>query len=112
MKVVIQCAASKHPGATRLRTRSGDEVVFVATPELCDSIPSGVCYVRPDDTCEEKAMTWRNALKRYNEEGRNPYKLYRAADLYTPKSRFANCTKSWQMRSTGKAFSFCRRAGA
>ncbi len=29
-------------------------------------------------------MTWRDALRRYNEEGENPYELCQAADLYTP----------------------------
>jgi hypothetical protein len=88
MKVIIQCAASKRPGAGKLRTRSGEEVVFVATtPKPCDSVPSGVLCVRPDDPCGEKTVTWRDALRRYNEEGGNPCNLYRAADLYTPKEQ-------------------------
>lgn len=78
MKVIIQCAASKQPDAGKLKTQSGEEVVFVANPKLCSSVPSGVSYVRPDDT-------WREMLTRYNEEGENRCKLYRAADLYAPR---------------------------
>ena len=85
MKVVIQCAASKHNCAGKLRTRSGEEVLFVADPERCVSVPVGMRYARPDDPCGEKAATWRDLLKRYNEQPDNPCKLFRAADLYTPK---------------------------
>ena len=84
MKVIIQCAASKNRDAGKLRTPAGREVVFVATP-LCPPVPSGVCCVRPDDPYGEQTMTWRDFLKRYNEERQNPWNLFRAADLYTPK---------------------------
>ncbi|MGH8058075.1 MAG: DUF6884 domain-containing protein, partial [Candidatus Entotheonellia bacterium] len=50
-------------------------------------VPSGVCYVRPDDPCGEKTMTWRDLLRHYNEERENPWNLFRAADLYTPTER-------------------------
>ena len=85
MKVIIQCAASKRHDAGKLRTLSGEEVVFVASPELCESVPSGVRYVRPDDRCGEQTMTWREKLTRYNEEGNNPCDLAGAAELYRPK---------------------------
>lgn len=87
MKIVIQCAASKRHDAGKLRTRSGEEVVFVASPELCESVPSGVRYVRPDDRCGEQAITWREKLIRYNEEGENPCNLCGASALYTPKEQ-------------------------
>ena len=84
MKVVIQCAGSKHSYAGRLETPSGEKVEFVATPELCKSVPPGVRYFKTDDLYGVKAMTWRDELTRYNEETENPYKLLRAADLCTP----------------------------
>jgi hypothetical protein len=84
MKFVMQCSASKDPKAGRLRTKSGDEVVFVADPALCAPIP-GVRYATPDDLCGEDGLTWRNALKRYNEQSENPCRLLRAAELYAPK---------------------------
>jgi hypothetical protein len=84
MKVVIQCAASKDARAGRLRTKSGDEVLFVANPALCTSIPSAR-YVTPDDLCGEDGLTWRNVLKGYNEQSENPCRLLQAAGLYTPK---------------------------
>ena len=85
MKVVIQCAASKYNCAGKLRSSSGEEVLFVADPERCVSVPAGMRYARPDDLCGEKAATWRDLLKHYNEQPDNPCKLFRAADLYAPK---------------------------
>jgi hypothetical protein len=87
MKVVIQCAASKHDYAGKLRTSSGEEVLFVADAQLCLSGPVGMRYAMPDDPCGEKAATWRDVLKRYNEQPENPCKLLRAADLYAPKEQ-------------------------
>ena len=86
MKVVIQCAASKRDHDGGFTTGSGEKLLFVAAPELCVSVPPGMRYARPDDPCgEEKAGTWRDMLKRYNEQPDNPCKLLRAADLYSPK---------------------------
>jgi hypothetical protein len=85
MKIVIQCAASKHDCAGKLRTSSGEDVLFVADPKLCVSVPAGMRYARPDDPCGDKAATWRDVLKRYNEQTDNPCSLLRAADLYAPK---------------------------
>ncbi len=88
MKVVIACAASKSPGgrpACKFRSRTKDEVLFVANRTLCQSLPKGVGYVEPDDRCGENHMTWREKLSLYNESGKNPDGLSRAADLYTPK---------------------------
>jgi hypothetical protein len=84
MKVVIQCAASKKDGAGTLRTASGEQVVFVANPGLCDSVPAGKRFASPDDSSGENNDTWRDALKRYNAQPDNPHGLLRAADLYTP----------------------------
>jgi hypothetical protein len=83
MKIVIQCAGRKYPGG-RLKTPSG-EIVFVAAPELCESIQPGVRYVNPNDRYEAEDITWRDKLERYNEQSENPCNLYRAADLYSPK---------------------------
>lgn len=87
MKVVIECAALKHPDAGRWRTALGEQVLFVANPQLCVSVPAGMRYARPDDPCREKAGTWRDLLREYNERSDNPYKLFPAAELYTPRER-------------------------
>lgn len=85
MKVVIQCAASKHVDAGRLRTRSGEDVLFVAAPALCDSAQARLHCARPDDLCDESDTSWRDVLNRYNDNPANPFKLLEAANLYAPK---------------------------
>jgi hypothetical protein len=87
MKVLIQCAASKNAKAGKLKTRSGEEVLFVANPEaeFCYSAPKGILYANPDNQIGEETTTWRDFLIRYNEQSENPNRLLRAADLYTPK---------------------------
>jgi hypothetical protein len=85
MRVVIQCAGRKHRDAGRLRSASGEEVIFVARPECCQSVPSFSRYCKPDDVVGPGRGTWRDVLKVYNQEGQNPYNLRRAADLYKHK---------------------------
>jgi hypothetical protein len=85
VKVVIQCAGRKRKGAPTLKGPAGEEVVFVAHPELCRSLPGGVRYCRPDDAVGPGPGTWRDALAAYNREGQNPLGLLRAADLYGPR---------------------------
>ena len=84
MKVVIQCAGLKQPDPRRLRKQTGEEIVFVAHPEQCESTPL-VRYCRPDDTVGPDDATWRDTLATYHREGTNPNQLRRAADLYRPK---------------------------
>jgi hypothetical protein len=84
MKVLIQCAASKNDRAGKLKTASGEQVLFVANPKPCASVLPGVRYARPDDSCGEDGTTWRDVLKRYNEQQDNPCRLLKAADLYAP----------------------------
>ncbi len=84
MKVVIQCAASKNDRAGKLTTTSGEPVLFVANPGVCPSVPWGLRYARPDDSCGANGTTWRDVLTRYNEQPENPCDICRAADLYRP----------------------------
>src|SRR5262249_4694069 len=84
MKVLIQCAASKSARAGKLTTALGEQVLFVASPDLCAWVPPGMRYTRPDDSCGKNGTTWRDVLTRYNEQADNPCKLFRAADLYAP----------------------------
>jgi hypothetical protein len=81
MIVVIQCAATKRPGAGCLVSASGRPVCFVAKPELA---PADTEYVhaRPDDL-SDNGRSWRQVLLEYNEHPvSNPLGLYRARELY------------------------------
>lgn len=84
MKVVIQCAATKHPDAGFFKTANGVCVSFVAHPEL--SPPnSGCLYKRPDDPSDTAGMTWRDKLSEYNlNDAGNPFGLLPAYQLYRP----------------------------
>ena len=80
MIVVIQCAASKRPGAGHLVTSIGKPVKFVAHPEIAPTDPACM-YARPDDRGE--SGTWRQMLVAYNDQpGDNPLGLYPAYQLY------------------------------
>jgi hypothetical protein len=79
--VVIQCAATKRPGAGFLRTQDGRKVLFVADPASAPP-SSELLYARPDDPSDTN-MTWREALLQYNQNpGANPLGLYSATELY------------------------------
>ena len=80
MIVVIQCAASKHPHAGRMRTASGTSVEFVADPESTPPAP-GVIHARPDELAGERS--WRQLLTEYNSQpANNPLGLLPAYKLY------------------------------
>ena len=86
MKIVIQCAASKDPGAGSLTDANGQPVLFVANPALAP--PSGTCtYARPDDPAGN-GLSWRDVLLEYNKgyerTGANPLGLLPAYRLYAP----------------------------
>lgn len=85
--VVIQCAASKQPGAGTF-TQDGLPIEFVAHPELATKDETCI-YAHPDD----KSVTgesWRNTLIKYNdrygESNENPLGLLQAWQLYTPRA--------------------------
>ena len=81
MKIVIQCAAQKQPGAGRMRTADGRSVFFVAHPSRVDS-NDGAVYAHPDEPCGE-GRTWRDHLLAHNESPKgNPLGLLPAYRLY------------------------------
>ena len=81
MKIVIQCAARKHPSAGRLRTTAGGEVLFVAQPALAPP-EAAVQDARPDDVSDD-GRTWRERLVACNAAADNPFNLLPAYRLYT-----------------------------
>jgi hypothetical protein len=84
MIVVIQCAASKRPGAGHLVTGSGKPIDFVANPKVAPLTLDRV-YARPDDLSGNGA-SWRNVLLDYNRKPNgNPLDLYPAYQLYENK---------------------------
>jgi hypothetical protein len=81
MIAVIQCAATKRPGAGCLRKQDGTAVKFVADPTRAPPTDR-YTYARPDDPSDTEA-TWRQVLLRYNAApGNNPLGLLRAFELY------------------------------
>ncbi len=82
MKVIIQCAASKAPGAGCLETRTGQPVKFVAQPEEAPRRKEWI-YARPDDLSDVPGQSWREQLVTYNMTGHdNPFGLLEAYRLY------------------------------
>lgn len=82
MKVVIQCAGRKQPGAASLQALDGRPVRFVAHPELAPPSPTHA-HARPDDVSED-GRSWRERLLDYNnrESKANPLRLLPAWRLY------------------------------
>lgn len=87
MNIVIQCAASKHPGGS-FKTRSGETVCFVANPKIASELAPrpGYIYATPDDPCADApGYTWRQRLEEYVlNEPKNPLGLLDAYELYNP----------------------------
>jgi hypothetical protein len=85
MIVVIQCAASKRPGAGHLVERDGKLVDLVAHPEIAPAKSRRV-YARPDDI-SDRGISWREQLWKYNENPKtNPLGLCPAYQLYENKT--------------------------
>ncbi len=80
MKIVIQCASKKTPGAGCLTTGDGRRVSFIAHPEVAPSDRDKI-YARPDDLASD-GKTWREILLAYNELENNPCNLLPAYKLY------------------------------
>jgi hypothetical protein len=81
MKIVIQCAARKLPGAKTFLTAGDRRVVFVARPGEALEQP-GTIYARPDDDAGD-GDTWRKKLLAYNDNpAANPLGLLPAYRLY------------------------------
>ena len=81
MRIVIQCANTKAPGAGSLRTSTGKPVSFVAQP-LGAPLDGYVVFARPDDPADVGGGSWRDLLTTYNATPSNPLKLAPAGRLY------------------------------
>jgi hypothetical protein len=57
MIVVIQCAATKRPGAGCVRSAAGRPVIFVADPASAPADGAHL-YARPDDM-SDTGVSWR-----------------------------------------------------
>jgi hypothetical protein len=86
MKICIQCAASKCPDGYLIDS-IGKKLQFVASPEKAPTDEPDTLFVKPATLCEGKGTSWQEIVKRYNDKGGNPYKLYQAADLYRPSNK-------------------------
>jgi len=91
MKIVIQCAAKKHPEAGYLKDRSGKSVMFVAAPELIQPHQEYI-YQKPDDSTAD-GLSWRLKLLQYNNAGSNPDNLFPAYKLYMNSAYHGLVTK-------------------
>lgn len=81
MIVVIQCAGRKKPNAGHLRKASGEQVMFVANPNLIPPT-EGVTFAHPDDEAVP-GISWRSQLAEYNKTPDvNPLNLLPAWQLY------------------------------
>jgi hypothetical protein len=79
--VIIQCAATKHAEAGRMKSAEGKSVVFVGKPESAPPAHAH-SYARPDDL-SDAGKSWREALLEYNRTAKNnPLGLYPAYRLY------------------------------
>jgi hypothetical protein len=79
--VIIQCAATKHAEAGRMKSADSKSVVFVAEPKSAPP-PRAHSYARPDDMFDA-GKSWREALLDYNRRAKsNPLGLYPAYRLY------------------------------
>ena len=88
MIVIIQCAATKHAEAGRMKSADNKSVVFVAEPESAPPTRAH-SYARPDDMFDV-GKSWREALLEYNRSAKsNPLGLYPAYRLYKPNLRAA-----------------------
>lgn len=84
MKIVIQCAATKHHLSSDYGLRSKDNlpIKFVAEPKLID-FTEEFFFVSPDDRKDDSNETWRDHINTYNKtQVHNPSKLFAAYKLY------------------------------
>lgn len=86
MKLVIQCAGRKDPGAGYFIDPNGRRIKFVAQPSQAP--PDPTCnFVRPDDPSHQVGKTWRELVAGYNASyaasGANPFGLFPAYRLYS-----------------------------
>lgn len=82
MIIVLQCAGTKRAGAGSLVKSTGEQVTFLAKPDLAPLAWRNTA-AHPDDRSDTGA-TWRELLVEYNSRQSNPLRLLRASDLYCP----------------------------
>ena len=85
MKIVIQCAGTKHNCGSFVNDK-GKEVVFVAQPTLCED-SEFYSFQKPDDLTSN-GKSWRDKLIDYNlnEYNTNPLNFLKAYELYRPSA--------------------------
>jgi len=82
MITVIQCAATKRPGAGYLKSAHDKPVIFVASPQAAPADDTRIC-AHPDDP-SDVGISWRDLVLKYNRESTdNPLRLCRAWQLYS-----------------------------
>jgi hypothetical protein len=84
MKIVIQCAATKHSlnSEDGLRSKDNLHIKFVADPQLIN-ITETTLSVTPDEIQNDSNKTWRDYINTYNKiQKHNPCKLFPAYKLY------------------------------
>jgi hypothetical protein len=80
LKVVIQCAGSKHERGY-FRADDGTRIEFVAHPDKAPR-SQGIRFAHPDQP-SDNGLTWRQRVADYNaDRGRNPSSLEPAFRLY------------------------------
>lgn len=83
MIVAIQCASTKCPDAGRLRSDAGQDVAFVANPELAPS-NEGILWAHPDGASNGAGVSWRQRLVDLGPAEAKARGLFPAHQLYAP----------------------------
>lgn len=83
MRIVIQCAASKHPEAGYFRSADDKPIKFVAHPQNAPRLEART-FAHPDDLAAVNSDTWRKLVADYNSSAAgNPLNLFPAYRLYS-----------------------------
>lgn len=98
MRIVIQCAGSKHVSAGSFTAPDKKLIKFVANPNS-DFSDKSYAYARPDDAAGN-GQTWRERLLAYNTDHaeQNPDGLLQACQLYK-KPIYMDLTKKFGVKN-------------